>query len=466
MTSNVVSLDPHQPRQLPANEAAEQALLSAILMRNGVIDEVGDFLRPEHFHFRGHPAIFGAAVDLYRQGRTVDVITVSAALQSDEDVQAIGGSNYLADLFASVGLPSNAADYGRMILDMALRRDLIGASQAVITDAFQADIERPGTDQAEDAVRRMTEIAEASLAPQSGPRPIGEAVDGLLDQLAAVAAARGEIVGHSTGLHDLDQMIGGLLAPDLLVLAARPGMGKSVLALNIAEHVATHHGPVVFYSLEMSKAQLISRLIATPTGIPTDRQRSGPIRSGEYVMLQEAAQNVGRLPLLLDDGRQRSVASMRAHSRRTKRRQGLALVVIDYLQLMVQGDPRYRVQEVSRITRDLKMLALDLDVPVLAISQLSREVERRDDKRPRLSDLRESGSIEQDADEVMFLYREEYYLRGTDIETWEKRRACEGSAEIIIDKNRHGRTGTVTARFDGVRQRFSDQPGAGQQEML
>lgn len=478
--NNVVDIRDRDEPALPASEVAEQALLGAILVRSDVIDDVAGFLLAEHFRYAAHRPLYEAALSLHREGRKVDAITLAAATESDPEVSEMGGIRYIAELAASTTSILNATDYGRLILDMHLRRELIAAGQQIAADAFRVDLERPGSDQAEDAVRRITEVAEASLAPQQGPRPIGEAVSGVVDQLAAVCNAEGAVVGHPTGLQDLDRSIGGLMAPDLLVVAGRPGMGKSILVLNIARHVATHSGPVAFYSLEMSSGQLMQRMIAADTGVPVERQRAGPIHRGEFMGLQSAAQEIGALPLLLDDGRQRTVAAMRAHARRAKRRGGLALVVVDYLQLMVQGDPRYRVQEVSQITRDLKMLALDVGVPVLAVSQLSRQVEQRDDKRPNLSDLRDSGSIEQDADMVLFPYREEYYLRAPkqrerqsneshleDLANFDhRRRAVAGLAEIIVGKNRHGPTATVECRFDGPRQRFRDRDGADQEGMF
>lgn len=469
--NNVVPMHPGHDRPLPANEAAEQALLGAILVRNAVLDDIAGFLEPEHFHFAGHGAIYAACLSLRDQGREADAVSLMSALDGDEAIEALpGGTTYLCDLQASVVSLINAPDYARLIHDLHLRRGLIGLGQEIAASGFTTDIEVSAADQAEDAAQRLAALIDAGALPTAGPRPIGEAVERTITQLTNVYEADGAVVGQPTGLAALDRMIGGLQPPSLVVLAARPGMGKTALALNIARHVAEQGGPVAFYSLEMSRPQLVQRLIAGPARVPVDRQRGGPLSRAEYLHLVEASQEVGRLPLLIDDGQSRSVAAMRAHARRLKRRGGLALVVVDYLQLMVSGSPQYRVQEVSDISRELKRLAADVDAPVLAVSQLSRQVEQRDDKRPQLSDLRDSGSIEQDADQVLFIYRDEYYLRRPkqranqkgdsymhDLAVYdERKRAVGGLAEILIPKNRHGRTGTVACLWDGAAQAFSD----------
>jgi replicative DNA helicase len=370
-------------------------------------------------------------------------------------------TGYLAELQASVVSLANAPDYAKLIHDLHLRRELIAAGHEIAAMGFTVDIDKPAADQAEDAHQRLTGLIDASALPTEGPRPIGDAVEAALDELTVVHKADGAVIGAPTGLSDLDHLLGGLQAPAFVLIAARPSMGKTALALNIARHVAREGGRVAFYSLEMSETQLIQRLTASETGIPLERHRAGPLDRADYLTLVEATQNLRALPLLLDDGQSRSVAAMRAHARRAKRRGGVALVVVDYLQLMVSGSPQYRAQEVSDISRGLKMMAKDLGVPVLALSQLSREVEKRPDKRPQLSDLRDSGSLEQDADQVVFIYRAEYYLRmaggSKDTDAYmQELQAAAGLAEIIVGKNRHGCTGTVQARWNGVRQQFSD----------
>ena len=464
MADNIVDLG---NRSLPSNEAAEQMALAAIMVINSALDEMADFLRPEHFFYQGHPEIYAACLALRDQGRSVDAVTLCGVLEPDLVPNL---PRYLSELQASVVSVLNAKDYALEVHDRYLRRQLIGAGQELISACHTPSVEMKAAEQAEIAQQRIADITHAVEMPNAGPRHIASVTSEVLDHLAQVVEAQGRVVGLSTGMEDLDHKLGGLQAPSLIVIAARPGMGKTALALNIAEHVSRQGDPVLFYSLEMGRAQLLQRLIADETGIGTDRQRGGPLNRKEYLSLASAAADLGGLPLLLDDGRERTVAAIRAHARRVRRQHGLALVIVDYIQLMVTGAPRDRVGELSALTRELKRLAGDLDVPVVALSQLSREVEKREDKRPLLSDLRESGSIEQDADQVLFIFREEQYLRAPkrrqnqslqshsdDLADYETRRLkVAGRAEFLIEKNRHGPIGMVLSRWNGARQRFSN----------
>lgn len=469
----MMASSPDEPWPLPANEAAEQALLGAILINNDALDRANEFLKPEHFFYPAHSRIYVACQKLREQNRIVDPVTLRHYFDRDGDLKEIGGAEYLLELAAGVVSVIYSEGYAQAIYDLYLRRQLVSIGHQIIADARNMEAERSSSEIIGDAERLLFEVTDRQSS--GGLVPVADAVHAAMREISAVRRSDGRVVGVPTGLADLDRALGGLHAESLIILAGRPGMAKSTLALNIARRntcprMAPDVRPVAFYSLEMASSQLAKRLIAMECGVPLQDLVAGPLSEDDERRAALRAADISSWPLHLDEGRQRTVGSILLHARRLKARMGLALIIVDYLQLMVGGKAENRVQEVSRITRDLKMLAGELKVPVLALSQLSRKVEERDDKRPVLSDLRESGSIEQDADVVLCLYRPDMYLRapepkeGERAEAWAERRAAHdeqrarvaGLAEIIVAKNRHGRTDLVRAHFDAEHQVFSN----------
>ena len=470
------------PRIPPHNYEAEMALLGAILANNLVFDKVNEFLRPTHFADALHGRIYEAAGKLIERGQIANALTLKTLFDQDPALLEHGGAQYLARLAASVVTIINAEDYGRAIHDLHLRRQLIDLGEEMVNTAHAHDLDLPAAEQIETAEEQLFRLAETGDT-EHGLRPLTEALTGAINMAEAAVKREGHVTGVTTGLIDLDKKLGGLQPSDLVVLAGRPSMGKTALATNIAFNAAKAYmdspengGRVAFFSLEMSAEQLATRILAEQTGISSDRIRRGEIsRDDDFTRLVVAAQDLQKLPMHIDDTPGLSVAALRTRARRLKRRQGLGLIVVDYLQLMrspagIRNENR--VQEVSEITRGLKAIAKELDVPVLALSQLSRAVEQRDDKRPQLADLRESGSIEQDADVVMFIFREQYYHeRGEpkqrDDESGEKfaerhnrwlerGERVHNVAEINIAKQRHGPIGTVELYFEGMVTKFDN----------
>jgi replicative DNA helicase len=468
-------------RQLPHNIEAEQALLGAILINNEAFYRVSDFLEPKHFFERINQEIFELAGRLIRANKSATTVTLKTFLPGDQNIEGITLNQYLARLAAEATTIINAADYGRVVYDLSVRRALIEIGGNIVNFAYDATVDSTPESHIEDAERKLYEVAETGRY-NSGFQGFDRALTKAVDMTAAAYKRDGKLSGLATGLRDLDAKMGGLQSSDLIILAGRPGMGKTSLATNVAYnvakawmgetrpdgHMATVNGGIVgFFSLEMSAEQLATRIIAEQTGISSSRMRRGDIKDDEFDQIADKVREIQGLPLFIDETGGVSVAQLAARARRLKRQRGLDLVVIDYLQLM-QGSSRRaqegRVQEITEITTGLKALAKELNVPVLALSQLSRQVESRDDKRPQLSDLRESGSIEQDADVVLFVYRDEYYLMnkeprpGTaDHETWRvEMEAVHGKAEVIIGKQRHGPTGTVKMQFEAEVTRFAD----------
>ncbi|MEQ8388282.1 MAG: replicative DNA helicase [Alphaproteobacteria bacterium] len=467
-------------RVLPHNYEAEQALLGAILVRNAAFDRVSDFLQPEHFADPVHGRIFAAAMQLIARGQLANPVTLKGFFETDGELSKIGGQKYLARLAASAVTVINAADYGRTIHDLYLRRQLIALGEDVVNEAFETSIEQQATEQIESAEQRLFDLATAGTV-EGGFQTFERSLQSAIQAAEHAYQRDGQLTGVSTGLRDLDGILGGLHSSDLVILAGRPSMGKTALATNIAYHAARTHrtesrdgvpetvngGVVGFFSLEMSAEQLATRILAEESGLSSDRIRRGDVSADGFQSLVQASAELAQLPFHIDDTPALTVSALRTRARRLKRTQGLDLVVIDYLQLLrptVGTRADNRVQEISDITRGLKALAKELNVPVLALSQLSRAVEQRDDKRPQLADLRESGSIEQDADVVMFIYREEYYLERkepspgtTDHATWqESMEKVHNLAEVIIAKQRHGPVGRVTLHFAGASTKFSD----------
>lgn len=476
-------LAPAEPayRQAPHNIEAEQALLGAILVNNEAFYRVSDFLEPEHFFEPLHQRIFELAASLVRAGKVATPVTMKTFLPADLDVAGLTGSQYLARLAAEATTVINAADYGRTIYDLAIRRALIVIGEDMVNEAFDAAVDMAPQEQIEEAERRLYALAEQGKY-DGGFQRFASALTTAVDMAAKAYQRDGKLSGLATALTDLDRMMGGLQHSDLIILAGRPGMGKTALATNIAYnvarawegevrpdgHIATANGGIVgFFSLEMSAEQLATRIISEQTEIPSYRIRRGEIDPNDFDSIVAVSREMETLPLYIDETGGLSIAQLAARARRLKRQRGLDLLVIDYLQLLAGSINRAsqgRVQEITEITTNLKALAKELNVPILALSQLSRQVEARDDKRPQLSDLRESGSIEQDADVVMFVYREEYYLKNREPRAgteehfkWQAdMEAVHGKAEVIIGKQRHGPTGTVQLQFKADVTRFAN----------
>jgi replicative DNA helicase len=468
-------------RAAPHNIEVEQALLGAVLVNNEAFYRVSDFLGPQHFFEALHQKIYELASSLVRQGKVASPVTLKTFLPADLDVAGLNASQYLARLAAEATTVINAEDYGRTIYDLAIRRDLILIGEDMVNVAYDAPVDLAPAAQIEDAERKLYEIAETGKY-DGGFQRFAQALTTAVDMAAHAYQRDGKLSGIATSLKDLDRMMGGLQKSDLIIVAGRPGMGKTALATNVAYNVArawrgdvqadgrtaTSNGGIVgFFSLEMSAEQLATRIVSEQTEIPSYRIRRGEIDPTDFDRIVETAREIEALPLYIDETGGLSVAQLAARARRLKRQRGLDLLVVDYIQLL-QGSSRRaaegRVQEVTEITTSLKALAKELSVPIMALSQLSRQVENREDKRPQLSDLRESGSIEQDADVVLFVFREEYYLRNREPRAgteehfkWQAQMAeVHGKAEVIIGKQRHGPTGTVPLQFEADVTRFGD----------
>ncbi len=468
-------------REAPNNIEAEQALLGAILVNNDAFYRVSDFLKSSHFYEPLHRKIFEVSAELIRMGKMANPVTIKTFLPADEKVGDMTVAHYLARLAAEAVTVINASDYGRAIYDLATRRALITVGEDMVNIAYDAPVDMSPSEQIEDAERRLFELAETGRY-DGGFESFTDAVKTAVDMANAAFMRDGHLSGIAPGLRDLDRRMGGLQPSDLVVLAGRPGMGKTSLATNIAFNIASAYEPaqqadgsfkaanggvIGFFSLEMSSEQLATRIISEQTEIPSSKIRRGEITETDFEKLVACSQMMQKIPLYIDQTGGISIAQLAARARRLKRQRGLDVIVIDYIQLMQGTSARAsqnRVQEITEITTGLKALAKELSVPIIALSQLSRQVESRDDKRPQLSDLRESGSIEQDADVVIFVYREEYYLKnrepkpGTDeYLKWEgEMNDARGKAEVIIAKQRHGPTGTVGLAFQGEFTRFSD----------
>lgn len=447
------------------NTEAEQGLIGAIFMHNGAFEHVCDMLVPEDFGHASHGRIFTAIGKLIADGMPANPVTVLPVVKDDDAI----GHGYLGQLLASAVTVTNAPHYARQIADLSKRREIIAAAQDAIADAVVVDPERPADTVLDEAEERLFGIAERR-AQATGPVPLGAAVNEQIRRIEEAYKAGGCIT-VDTGLYDLDGIISGMSAGELVVVGGRPGMGKSALAGSIAVNAAEKGKKVAIFSLEMTAAELTQRWLAGATGISTDRQRHGQIDAKDWPKLLEAVKYLDSLGIMIDDGSRLSVPQIRQRARRLRRRRGLDLIIVDHLHLIRQGGKQEnRRLEIGDASGMLKALAKELKVPILLLAQLSRGVESRDNKRPILSDLRESGDIEQDADVVMFLYREEYYLarmeprrragqsaesHTADIADWQDRCfEARGVAEIEVAKNRHGRTGVARVQFNGERQKF------------
>ncbi|WP_372422700.1 replicative DNA helicase [Salinarimonas chemoclinalis] len=466
-------------RLAPSNVEAEQALIGAILVNNEAYYRVSDFLAPEHFHEELHRRIYEVTASLIKAGKVATPITLKTYL-GDADLGGLTVSQYLARLAAEATTIINALDYGRTIYDLATRRQLIGIGEDMVNTAFDAPVESSPREQIEEAERKLFALAETGRY-DGGFQRFTDALTAAIDMAAKAYQREGKLSGISTGLVDLDRMMGGLQPSDLVILAGRPAMGKTSLVTNIGFNIAktyrgekrqdgtleTVNGGIVgFFSLEMSAEQLATRIIAEQSGVPSYKIRRGDIGEDEFYRITDAAREMQQMPFYIDQTGGISIAQLTARARRLKRQRGLDILIVDYLQLLSGSGKKgeNRVQELTEITTGLKALAKELAVPIVALSQLSRQVESRDDKRPQLSDLRESGSIEQDADVVMFVYRDEYYLKNKEPKPgteehfkWQAEMdAAHGKAEVIIGKQRHGPTGTVQLSFQADITRFGN----------
>ncbi|UXM94211.1 replicative DNA helicase [Bartonella sp. HY329] len=467
-------------RQAPHNLEAEQALLGALLINNDAFDRVSDFLKPIHFYEPLHAKLFEVISSLVGMGKTANPVTVKPFIPADEKLGDMTVFNYVIRLVTEAVTVINATDYGRSIYDLYIRRALISVGEDVVNNAYDAPVDHAPGKQIEEAEQRLFQLAETGRYG-GGFENFGEALTKAVELAAAAHKRTSKLSGIPTQIHTLDERMGGLQRSDLIILAGRPGMGKTSLATNIAFNVAaaynaekakenngTNEGGVVgFFSLEMSSEQLATRIIAEQAEISSSKIRRGDISEEEYTRLLRATKTMQQVPLYIDQTGGISIAQLAARSRRLKRQRGLDVLVVDYVQLMSGSSKRSsenRVQEITEITTGLKSLGKELNVPIIALSQLSRQVESREDKRPQLSDLRESGSIEQDADVVLFVYREEYYIKnrepklGTEEHMkWQTdMEEAFGKAEVIIAKQRHGPTGTVKLAFQSEFTRFSD----------
>ena len=485
---------PELIRIAPYNNDAEQALLGALLISNAAYSRVSEFLLPEHFGSAVHVRIYAAIGKLIERGQIANPVTLKNLFDQDGALAEVGGAQYLAVLAGAAVTIINAEDYGRNIHDLYLRRQLIALGEDVVNDAFRQDLDDRATEQIERAEKKLFDLATAGQS-EGGFRIFSAALSSAIGSAEAAFKKSGKTVGVATGFVDLDSKLGGLHPSDLVILAGRPSMGKTALATNIAFNAVRAYRPAVapdgrtvaedgavigFFSLEMSAEQLATRILAEESGVSSDRIRRGDVSREDFDRFLQASHQLQTLKLFIDDTPALSVSALRTRARRLMRQQGLGLVVVDYLQLLRPSvqvrSLENRVQEISDISRGLKALAKELNVPVLALSQLSRAVESREDKRPMLADLRESGSIEQDADVVMFIFREEYYLsRGQPLrrpdetdekyndryERWQNRyNEVYGTAEILIAKQRHGPIGTVRLHFEAETTKFDNFIGA------
>lgn len=469
-------------RALPNNIEAEQAVLGALLVNNEVYDRLAAFLLPQHFYDPVHGQIFEIAGQRITKGQIASPITLKPVFENDEAFTPLGGASYLLRLADAAISVFNVLDYARQIYDMSVRRDLIRLGEDIADSAGNFLDDSDAAEQIGQAESRLYSLAEKGRF-EGGFQTFARSVKTAVEHANAAYQRDGKLAGISSGLRDLDRKLGGLHKSDLLILAGRPSMGKTALATNIAFNVAKAYkqgersdgtfgtidgGSVGFYSLEMSAEQLATRILAEQCEISSELIRKGELEEAQFQKFVEVARVLETKPLFIDDTPALSIGQLAARARRLKRQHGLDLLVVDYLQL-VSGDGgargnENRVQEISAITRGLKAIAKELDIPVIALSQLSRRVEDREDKRPQLSDLRESGSIEQDADVVMFVYREEYYLSRTEpregtqehIEWQQAMDEVHNVGEVVIGKQRHGPIGIEKLQFEPRFTRFSD----------
>jgi replicative DNA helicase len=465
-------------RHVPYDIEVEQALLGAFLVDNQAIERASSVLKAEHFYDPLHQRLYEAMAGMAeRGGMATTPLTLNAALKNDPGLVEVGGLAYLAGLAQAAPALPNVRDYARILHDLAVRRGLIRIGEDIVNTAYEAPHEKPPQAQIEEAEKALYRIAETSRYGE-GPIDFTESLRRTVHAAEQAQLRGGRISGVSSGFTDIDSLLGGLQPSDLIIVAGRPGMGKTSLATNMAFHAARYYvqdreagvevskgAPILFFSLEMAAQQLSARIMSEQSEIEMWKIRNGKFSEAEWEKFVLTMQDLSTLPLYIDDTGGISIAQIAARARRMKREKNIGLVIIDHLQLVAPARRvENRVQEITEISKNLKVLAKELDIPVIALSQLSRGVDARDDKRPVLSDLRESGSIEQDADVVMFVYREEYYLKSREPEPgspehgkWmEKMERVHRRAEVLVEKHRHGATNKIDLFFDDRFTRFSD----------
>ena len=466
-----LSQDLKKLQDIPSNIEAEQNLLGSILVNNDIIDEIANTIKPEKFYDPIHVKIYEVIENLNRKGMIANPITLKNYFEKNQGLDEVGGVEYLVKLTRFSSSVKQAIDYAKIVQENFVRRELVKISQYIKDDTLNIEDDKSSDLIIEDAEKLLFDLAERGSFSQSFMK-FNLALDQSIHMAEQAMKNDQGIVGVPTGLTDLDEKLGGLHKSDLVIIAGRPSMGKTALATNIAYHAAKDiqlksvKSSVAFFSLEMSSEQLSTRILSEQSRIKSNDIRRGKATEEELGRYIETSRDICDLPLYIDETPAITISSLSNRARRIKRKFGLSLIVVDYIQLMRTNSKRNdgRVQEISEITQGLKALAKELGVPVLALSQLSRAVEQRDDKKPQLADLRESGSIEQDADVVLFVFREEYYeekkqpkLGSIEHAEWQsKMNDIAGMAEILIGKQRHGPTGNIQVEFEGMYTKFKD----------
>ena len=468
-----LSISNTKENKLPSNIEAEQSLIGSVLVNNDIIDEISNIVSAGKFFDPIHRKIYEVIESLNNKGMIANPITLKNFFENDAGLSEVGGVDYLVKLTRFSSSVKQAIDYAKIIHEMYVKRELIFISDGISDQAKDDQIEKTGENMIEDAEKSLFDLAERGNFSQTFLK-FNQAIDQTIEMATLAMKSDQGIVGVPTGLTDLDEKLGGLHRSDLVIIAGRPSMGKTALATNIAYYAAKNmqenneKGSVAFFSLEMSSEQLSTRILSEQARISSSEIRRGKASEETLNRYIETSRNLYDLPLYIDETPAIAISTLSNRARRIKRLFGLKLIVVDYIQLMRTNTNRMdgRVQEISEITQGLKALAKELNVPVVALSQLSRAVEQRDDKIPQLSDLRESGSIEQDADVVVFVYREQYYLEKKEPKQgsiehaeWQSKMSdIHGLASLIIGKHRHGSTGTVHVEFEGMFTKFKDLP--------
>ena len=472
MAQQPLKIVENSEKQLPCNIEAEQAVIASILVSNDIYDEISSILDPQKFFDPIHVKLYETIETLISKGLLANPITLKNHFENNEGLKELGGQEYLIKITKFSTSVKQAIDYANIVQEMHVRRELIKISQSVLDEvSTNSDVGTSGETIIQNTEKSLFDLAERGHFNQSFMK-FDSALKQTIDMAKSAYQNEEGLVGVPTGLTDLDSRLGGLHKQDLVIIAGRPSMGKTALATNIAFHAAKNiekkisKSTVAFFSLEMSSEQLSTRILSEQSRIRSNDIRRGKVSEKEFEQFIETSKNISELPLYIDETPAITIAAISNRSRRIKRLFGLELIVVDYIQLMKSsGKKEYnRVQEISEITQGLKALAKELNVPVLALSQLSRAVEQRDDKKPQLADLRESGSIEQDADIVMFVFRESYYLQNKEptvgsIEhaEWQtKMNEISHLADIMISKQRHGPTGNVKVEFEAMYTKFKD----------
>lgn len=438
---------------MPQNIDAEEAILGAILVSPVCMNKVVEHVRPESFYKPAHRYVYEAMLQLYNGEDKIDIVSVSDVLNINQKLELVGGRAFINDLSFKSLTSANVEYYAKLVQEKAIKRSLINAGSEIISTGYDLNPVEESLAMAEKLVFDI-----ASQKASKSLLPIKDLVYNSYEKLEERSRNKGQLTGTPTGYYDLDAMTNGLQKSDLIILAARPAMGKTSFALNIAQNVGLLANiPVAIFSLEMSRDQLVQRLLCSEAEIDSHRIRTGELQAKDWEKLAIAMDKLAQAPIYIDDTAGVTITELRAKCRRlAMAEKNLGLIVIDYLQLIEGTGREDRMQQISAISRGLKILAKELNVPIISLSQLSRAVESRTDKRPMLSDLRESGSIEQDADIVMFIYRDEYYKNAENEEEMAEKAANKGEAEIILAKHRNGSTGTVKLLFQGNITKFKN----------